>query len=37
MSKFVALAFLALTAGLAVVVIRQILPDMQRYLRIRSM
>ena len=37
MSKFVALAFLALAVGLTVLVIRQVLPDMQRYMRIRSM
>lgn len=37
MVKFLALAVLALLAGLGVMVVLQILPDIQRYLRIRSM
>lgn len=37
MFKFVALAVVALLAGLGVMVVLQILPDIQRYLRIKSM
>lgn len=37
MVKFLALAVLALLVGLGVMVVLQILPDIQRYLRIRSM
>ena len=37
MVKYIALALLALLAGLGVMVVLQILPDIQRYLRIRSM
>jgi hypothetical protein len=37
MFKFLALAVLALLAGLGVMIVLQILPDIQRYLRIRSM
>jgi len=37
MLKYIALALLALLAGLGVIVILQILPDVRRYLRLRSM
>ncbi len=37
MLKYIALTLLALLAGLGVIVILQILPDVQRYLRLRSM
>lgn len=37
MSKYIALALVAVLAGLGGVVLLQMLPDIQRYLRIRSM
>jgi hypothetical protein len=37
MAKFLALAILALLLGLGVMVVLQNIPDIQRYLRIRSM
>lgn len=37
MFKFLALALLAVLVGLGAMVVLQMLPDIQRYLRIRSM
>jgi len=37
MLKFIALALLAVLVGLGGMVVLQMLPDIQRYLRIRSM